>query len=141
MMTLILLVSCGSDKGRDDLIDNLEANAKGYLVIGGESVVLDELYFWINDYVILRYMDVPITCQANLDLSKPYHPFNSMDIIYSFLSDEYGMEINENTDFSKLNPNPEALVKKMKNLKSQYKYIAIDYGYIYIFNRTSSKNY
>ena len=63
-----------------------------------------------------------------------------MDIVYELLSDFYGEEITENTDFGKLSPNPKKLIQYIKSNKSKYRYIIYNLDFI-LFNRTSDKNY
>ncbi len=142
VISLIGMMSCSSDDEQGDNNSAYPANAKGVcLYYDDDYIEAEDYYLWLNDYVV-KY----VAREANIDITQneerntSYYPL-TMDIVYELLSDFYGEEITENTDFGTLSPNPKKLIQYIKSNKSKYRYIMPYNGDFVLFNRTSDKNY
>lgn len=135
--------SCGDDKDSPAKLSS--ANAKGEYVwdYGTDYIEKDEITLWINEYniyAINRNGESAMDLSVEVNRGISYYPL-SMDMVYEIISEEYGTEINETSDFSKFSPNPTKLINFIKSNKSKYRYIAYISGSIVIFNRVSNENY
>ncbi|MBD5242314.1 MAG: hypothetical protein HDS59_09600 [Barnesiella sp.] len=136
--------SCSDDDDEPEK-EVYKANAEGVeLNLSGDGKFSVEYYhFWINSESInamsndLRELNIP---PSQYGVVAPYYPL-SMEVIYASLTDFYGREINENTDFSKLTPNTTDYINYIKHIKSEYKFAANIYGNLIMFNRISDINY
>ncbi|MDE6265069.1 MAG: hypothetical protein K2M11_07985 [Paramuribaculum sp.] len=136
--------SC-SDDGDEPEKEVYEANAEGVVInLSGDGKFKTEYYhFWINSESInamsedLRELNIP---PSQYGVVAPYYPL-SMELVYASLTDFYGKKIDENTDLSKLVPNPTDYINYIKHIKSEYRYAANLYGTLIMFNRTAEINY
>lgn len=142
-MALISTVSCSNDDEKDNDISTYPANAKGVCVYWGDNFIDtdDSYYLWINDYIV-KYT----AREDNIDINQreerniAYYPL-TMNVVYELLSDFYGTEVADNTDFSELSPIPQTLIQYIQTNKSKYKYIIPYHSDYILFNKTSDKNY
>ncbi len=165
------LSSCSDDEGQFEPV-TLPANAKGvsikfypsYSDGNDDNFYEDELYYWINSYVIKDvspYNDLEIMKREYengfpeyLAYNAAYHDF-SLSLFYEYLNNEFqesfgdypqykDIKITESYDITSLPVGAEeaiAAVKWINKYKYQYKNAAIHAGRFYLFNRTSDENY
>ncbi len=139
----VSLTACGDDN--DEPKEELsKSNAKGVCIMyDTDALDIDNVYLWINDYGIYT-MDFGDTSELNLKYSTNeginYYPL-TMNVVYELLSEDFGTEVNAETDFSSFIPNPTKLINHIRSNKSKYKYIASRYGDFILFNRTSNENF
>lgn len=143
IFTAISFTSCGDDK--DEPAQLSPFNAKGIYFVDYDKDYLEkeDVTLWINDYSIYtldRYGALELDLSTETNQSIAYYPL-SMDVVYEMIGEDYGVDVDENTDFSTFIPNPIKLINYIKSNKSKYRYIAKRYGEIIIFNRTSNVNY
>ena len=139
------LSACGDDK--DEPATLSPANAKGVNIMWGiddaGALEVDNITLWINDYVIYTIgwngeSEMNLNDYNNQALS--YEPL-SMEAVYQMIGEDYGVEVDANTDFSDFHPSPVKLINYIKSNRSKYRYIAKRGGDIVLFNRTSNVNY
>lgn len=142
MVMAVCLTSCGDDD-KDEPAKLSPANAKGVrlCVEDNGSVSKENVNLWVNEWsVITNSTESEINLKDYMDKGFNYYPLD-MDVVYELIGEDYGMEVDENTDFSDFIPSPAPLIKYIKNNKSKYRYIVRWYGDYILFNRTSSVNY
>lgn len=144
-LCVIMSMTFTSCSGVDDVPEPIysPANAKGVLVDDNGSVV--NVNLWINEYGIVTASqeENEICLDWVVDRAVIYYTVD-VDLIYQFLSEAYGWKIDENTDFTHFNSNPERGIEYIKRNKLKYRYMASgsEFGYMCVlFNRTSSVNY
>lgn len=142
MVMAVCLTSCG--EGKDEPLVTLSpANAKGVrlCVEDNGSVSKENVNLWINEWsVITNSNESEIDLCGYKEKGFNYYPLD-MGTVYELIGEDYGMDVDENTDFSNFYPSPASLIKYIKNNKSKYRYIVRWYGDYILFNRTSSVNY
>lgn len=139
----LLLASCGNDeKEEPDVLSPF--NAKGvFIMYFTDELEMEDIYLWINDYSIYTYLwngEKELNLEHTTNSAIDYRPL-TMDSFFDLLSEDWGREVNENTDFTNYEPNPTKLIQYVKSNKSKYKYIALRNGDYLLFNRTSNVNY
>lgn len=149
----VSFTSCGGDDA--EMFTTYNSNAKGVeITIRGTDYEEENWYYFINnDYLLLTNDSPTINGDSRGDgfwdfyvkYGNPYKRF-TMEVIYDYLSDSYGVPTDEHTDLSTFEYTPEAqtFVDCMKSKLSKYDYIVCYEGFplsVALFNRTSNENF
>lgn len=136
MLALCLgFISCS----HDNEVEKVSSNASGVIVSWSTSGVQSQPhYFWIDNYSVkFAYYENSVDKRLYSPRNDmPYSTF-SISAIYSELSYRFGVSVSAGTDFSNFEPNPTKFIEYAKTQLGKYKYMYLDSGETYLFNRTS----
>lgn len=145
LLTAFIIALClgFTSCSNDDEVEHILSNANGVIVSWTTfDVQPQQCYFWIDNYSVkFNYYE------SSVD-KRLYSPWNnvtyrtfSMSAVYAELSNRFGMNITDGTDFSNFEPNPTKFIEYMRTQSERYQYMYFNSGETYLFNRTSQTNF